>query len=271
MSYKLVCSDIDGTIINSEHKLSLGTQEAAKILQQRQIPLVLVSARMPQAIIPLQKELGNTGPLICFSGALVLDEERMDGSRDILKNELLNEADVKEIYKICAEKFPQISFTTYNARQWYVPSKEDGWVIEEHEITGTPMELFQFDTDLYPEVNKILCVGPGQVIRALEAHLHIHFSDLTVYKSKPTYLEIMGRHVSKSSAIEIILERYHLTRKDVIAFGDNYNDIDMLKMAGLGIAMGNAPAEVKVIADAVTLSNDEEGIKVALEKYCFVS
>ncbi|WP_196220158.1 Cof-type HAD-IIB family hydrolase [Terrilactibacillus tamarindi] len=272
MGYKLVCSDIDGTIINSDHKLSLGTKKAAKVLQQKKIPLVLVSARMPQAMIPLQEELGSSGPLICFSGALVLGEERLDGTREVLKNACLNQKDVQDIYHTCVEKFPQISFTAYNKTDWLVSSDQDGWVIQEHDITGTPMNVFSFQSDsLYPEVNKILCMGPRQVIKTLEEHLHVNFSDLTIYRSKPNYLEIMAQHVSKSNAISILLERYQINREDVIAFGDNYNDIDMLQACGLGVAMGNAPDEVKAISDAVTLTNDEEGIKVALEKYCFVS
>ncbi len=88
--------------------------------------------------------------------------------------------------------------------------------------------------------------------------------------SKPSYLEIMDRSVSKTSAIRFLQERWGVARQQVIAVGDNFNDMDMLEYAGVGVAMGNAPESVKNAADEVTLSNDDDGVAKVIEKYFHV-
>ena len=90
---------------------------------------------------------------------------------------------------------------------------------------------------------------------------------LTIYKSKPTYLEIMNKGASKKAAITFLLNQFGLTNKDVLTIGDNYNDIEMLQYAGVGIAIGNSPDDVKAHADFITLDNDSDGIKFALDTF----
>ena len=92
---------------------------------------------------------------------------------------------------------------------------------------------------------------------------------LNIYQSKPTYLEIMNKDVSKPKAIEKLLSLYDIDSSEIVAIGDNYNDADMLKYAGVGIAMGNAPDKVKLVSDFITLSNDEDGIVTAVNKYFY--
>lgn len=105
------------------------------------------------------------------------------------------------------------------------------------------------------------------MIKQLEIELKGNFPHLSVYKLKGTYLEIMSGNASKSNAIKKLEKQFNITRQEVIALGDNFNDIDMLKYAGVGIAMGNASDEVKSAADEITLSNEEGGLKHALNKH----
>ena len=85
-----------------------------------------------------------------------------------------------------------------------------------------------------------------------------------IYKSQPTYLEVMNISASKSAAAAVLCERFGITARDVIAFGDNYNDVDMLKFAGMGVAMGNAPADVMQVADKISDTNDNDGLAAVL-------
>jgi hypothetical protein len=80
----------------------------------------------------------------------------------------------------------------------------------------------------------------------------------------------MAQHVQKSSAINLLMQYYNAKKEEIIAVGDNYNDMDMLQFAGLGVAMGNSPDDVKAAADIITLSNDQDGLKEVIEKYCLV-
>ena len=84
-------------------------------------------------------------------------------------------------------------------------------------------------------------------------------------RSSDILLEIMDKGITKSRGIAVLLGHFGLTAQQALAFGDNYNDVDMLQYAGTGVAMGNAPEEIKAIADAVTDTNDHEGIAKYLE------
>ncbi|WP_068621305.1 Cof-type HAD-IIB family hydrolase [Paenibacillus tuaregi] len=267
MRYKMIFSDIDGTLLNSNHEITPGTKEAVQLLKQKGVPFVLVSARMPVGILPLLEELGMNEPLVCFSGALVLGAAGQNGSREVLHTKAMEPQDVKGIYALISNKFSDISFSAYNKDHWFVLSLDDEWVIQEQEITGTDAQPFNFNHDTPPFIHKLLCMGHPEAIASLETELKIRYPEITIYKSKPTYLEVMASHVLKSSAIDILTRAYGVTREEIIAFGDNYNDIDMLQFAGLGVAMGNAPDEVKAAADVITSSNDEDGLKAVLEMY----
>lgn len=266
MRYKMVFSDIDGTLLDSNHQITGGTKEAVRKLTQNGIPFVLVSARMPYGILPLTEALHINEPIICFSGALVLGALQSDGTREELYNQTLNTEDVEEMYSITSESYPEISFSAYNGRHWFVSSRNDEWIEQEYKITGTPPQYFKFEDDPIPACHKIMCMGEAPAIERLEAELKSRYPEHTIYKSKTTYLEIMAPHVSKSSAIEVLIKQYGIEQEEIIAVGDNYNDMDMLKYAGLGVAMGNAPEEVKAAADQVTLCNDEDGVKTLLEQ-----
>lgn len=131
--------------------------------------------------------------------------------------------------------------------------------------TGLQIEKWIADND---GPHKILLMGTkSQIDRARHLLQKGSGNNLSVTKSKPTYLEITNRQASKAFALSFLLKKYGLTAAQTIAFGDNHNDIEMLQLAGLGIAMANAPDDVKAGADFITTGNDEEGIKRALDKF----
>ena len=105
-------------------------------------------------------------------------------------------------------------------------------------------------------------------IAGVQQHLRsIYNGRLNVYPSKATYLEVMDLKGSKSNSVKFVSERLGLDRTEIIAMGDNYNDIEMIKYAGMGVAMGNAPDDIKAIADYVTDTNNNDGVRKALEKF----
>ncbi|WMT43190.1 Cof-type HAD-IIB family hydrolase [Paenibacillus sp. D2_2] len=260
---RLVFSDIDGTLINSNHVISEQTKHAVKTTTNLGVPFVLVSARMPRGILPLQKELEIDSPIICYGGSLVID-----GEGNTVLSKSLPQKNINGIYEMVKSKFANIQINIYSHDQWIVENSQDEWVIQEQQITRvTPVQsdLISF-INSKPEVHKILCMGPSEDIEELRKVVMTDNSDLTIYKSKDTYLEIMSGEASKSKVIQQLMNHYDVKREEIMAIGDNFNDVDMLKFAGLGIAMGNAPDEVKIYANQVTSSNDEEGVSLSLEK-----
>lgn len=263
-SYKMICLDIDGTLLNSNHQISETVKETIKLVVSKQhIPIVLVSARMPKGIRFLQKELEIKAPIICYSGALILDEKGKQ-----LSTERIDSAYLKEIYRVTDAL--NIHISLYKDDQWYVESM-DAWAKQESKITNIKPKVISFVTllELWEKEgngpNKILCMAkPKQIIQLKET---LKIEALNIYPSKETYLEIMPKQASKTSAIQVLERKFGVQQSEIIAIGDNHNDIDMLKYAGLGVAMGNAPETVKQHAKEITLTNDEDGVAAALLKY----
>ncbi|MFT8322469.1 MAG: Cof-type HAD-IIB family hydrolase [Bacillus sp. (in: firmicutes)] len=265
--YKLIFSDIDGTLLNSQHKISEATKASLELLQQIGIPFVLVSARMPKGILALQASSKLKEPIICFSGALLLGGEQENGEREIVYKSTMKEKDISGIYKLISAQFSSICYTIYSKDEWLVESLEDEWVVQEEKITSINPKLVDFQLTSCSSVYKILCMGEPLSIDSLERELKNHYPELSIYKSKPTYLEIMAENVKKSVAIAMLANQLGINQQEIMAFGDNYNDMDMLQYAGLGVAMGNAPQAVKEAADIVTNSNDDDGIMHVINKY----
>ena len=114
----------------------------------------------------------------------------------------------------------------------------------------------------------MMVMSEPPAIAEIQQHLRsIYDGQLNIYPSKPTYLEVMDKRGSKSNAVKFVSERLKLDPSEIIAMGDNYNDIEMIKFAGMGVAMGNAPDDIKAIADYVTDTNNEDGVRKALEKF----
>lgn len=265
--YKMLCLDIDGTLLNTNHEITPRTKAAIKDLsKEKDIPVILVSARMPTAIKYLKNELEIRTPIICYSGAFILSDQN-----EVLYNEYIESDIVKEVFNKITDL--DIHKSLYLEDRWYI-SHNDKWSDLESSITGINPEIISFKKLLqdkkndYNGFNKIVLIGNEGVTK--QAYLRLKKADfgmLSFNMSKPTYLEIMNSNTSKTRAINKLLDIYNIVDSEVVAIGDNYNDVDMLKFAGLGIAMGNAPYEVKLISDDVTFSNDDDGVGEAIFKY----
>lgn len=255
MKYKCIFSDIDGTLLNSQHQITPKTKAKIKTLHEKNIPFILVSARMPQGMSYLQDELGIHDPMICYGGGLILDQN------EIIYSKKIDASTVDQLIKLI-QKESQVCATLYEDNDWIVNDINDPWVIQESQITGIiPSQQEQS----HHGAHKILCMGESQDISQLEQKLISYFPHLQIYQSKPTYLEIMDGHVSKSKAVMKICEKYHIPLHQTVSFGDHYNDIDMLQTTQWGFAMANAPLGVFNQIHLHTLSHDQDGIVYALE------
>jgi len=264
--YRILFSDIDGTLLNSKSQISADTLQAIQSLNAIKIPFVLVSARMPKGMETFQHQIGVCEAMICFSGALVLGPRDAAGHREVIRDITLRREDVENVYQWIKPQ-DDITLSVYTKDDWYVDELNEV-NLQESEITSIkPVVCGQERIFDIQHINKILCIGNPQHINRLQTDISKNYPKLTVYKSKPTYLEIMAPQVSKSSAMKDLLTSMDLTMDRAVSIGDYYNDIDMLQNAGLGIAMGNAPDEVKMYADEITASNDHNGLKLVIDKY----
>lgn len=259
---RIVFSDIDGTFLTPEHQVTVATADAVRQLLARGIPFVLVSARMPEAILPITRALGIDIPLVCYSGALALTA----AGEELLSRRMPLPA-VREALGIIAEAFPALTVNYYAGHHWYVEAR-DARVQHEEEITSAAAKVVPFARVLgrAEQPHKLLLMGEEAEIAAAEQALAARLPACNVVRSSPILLEIMSREVTKAAGIEAMLRAFSLTPAQAISFGDNYNDIPMLSYTGEGVAMGNAPEAVRQAASAVTLANTEDGIAAYLKR-----
>jgi Cof subfamily protein (haloacid dehalogenase superfamily) len=267
MSYKLLCTDIDGTLLNADRELAPETIAEFKRIKNS-CDIVLASSRMPEAMRHLQRDVDIlNSPMIAYNGGLVLDGNEVLSSTEVGFNE------VKKIVDL--SQGTEIHISIYNNDDWFVPAM-DYWANREANNTKVTPVVQQLDDTLglYGRLNKgahkVMCMGPAEQIAALYASLIEQLNDnLHVYKSKDTYLEIASKRISKKSAIATLLEHKYtnLNWEHIIAFGDNYNDIEMLEAVGMGVAVGNAKEEVLAIANDVTATHKEHGVAYAVKKH----
>ncbi|ADR21648.1 hydrolase [Marivirga tractuosa] len=266
--FKAICTDIDGTLLNPERELSKRTIDIIRSLKN-DIAVVLASSRMPAAMRHLQESLDIANqPLICYNGGYVISQT---SGVTVLDSVTIPFALCEFVAKWCHNENLHAGF--YLDDDWFAPS-EDQWT--QREINNTKVQASIFPSlDLMESwktqekgAHKIMCMGEPKLIDNLVAKLISIDAPLHLYRSKDTYLEIAPLQISKASALSQLLQaEFNIEMRDVIAFGDNYNDIEMLKAVGCGVAVGNAKDEVKEIADEITLPGKEDGVAATLEKY----
>ncbi|WP_109437974.1 Cof-type HAD-IIB family hydrolase [Aquimarina sp. AU119] len=265
MPHRIVFSDIDGTLLNAERELSEFTISEIKRIKDT-IPVILISSRMPSAMIHLQQELDiTTEPIICYNGGLILVDHKPIHSTFITPDiiEKLNDFNSEQKFHI----------SLYHNDDWYVP-KMDFWANREANNTKVnptvkpTKSVIREWKDRNIGAHKIMCMGEETYIDEAYLFLEQNFGDiLHLYRSKATYIEIAHKSISKLTAIEILLNsHFNIPIADTVAFGDNYNDIAMLKAVGTGVAVANAKPETLQIADSITLSGKEDGVATYIKK-----
>ena len=260
---KLIMSDIDGTILDKNHQLDSHLLELMPLLKQSDIPFVLASARSPLGIAPISEELGITSfPIASYNGALISTGDKILSQHSIDKSELLL------LHDFLKKEFPTVSINVYSGKDWLV-NTIDEWVESEAQITGESPKvtsLADFIRDEKTLVHKLLLIDNTDTIQKLQKTLSsIDFPQTDFYLSKDNYLEVTHNQVSKKQALLELANYYQLPLTSIMTLGDNYNDIPMIETAGLGIAMGNAPRDVKTCAKAVTDSNEQNGVSKAIK------
>lgn len=265
MSYKIIFSDIDGTLLNKDRELSPLTKEVLRELQT-EVPVVLISSRMPQAMRHLQKELHiEHQPIICYNGGLILVDNQTVSSTEIPLGT------VEELVRFNQQVNCHLSL--FHKEEWYVPQYDRWAEREENNTKVTPTilssaEVIQKWKKEEKGAHKIMCMGEEENVDRLYEFLEEKYGDnLHLYRSKETYIEIANKQVSKLTGIKILLhDHFGLELEDAIAFGDNYNDYEMLKAVGMGIAVGNAKPEILEIAKEITHHGKEDGVAKSLQK-----
>lgn len=262
---KAIFTDVDGTLVDAKSCIMPLTAAAIRSCIKEGIHVVLISGRGASGIYTVLDEYRLRCPLIACSGSLIMDEDRK-----ILYNQSITAARAKEVADFVKRKGFDMAVGIYSVDDWMVEDPEDWRIRREADYLRTRPRRQAFDQipDDRP-VNKLLCICEPEDILAYERELAEAFPDLTVVKSASTLIEIMAHGVDKAEALERMCRHLGVSLEETIAFGDSYNDLGMLQMAGTAVVMGNAPEDIRSRFDYVTEDNEHEGIYLALKDLGF--
>lgn len=270
---KIIFSDIDGTLLDGKRELAMETTEEIKRVSAKYgLPFVMVSARTPSGLQHLYNQLNSADPAICFNGALILSHLEEDNLKHLtLSSTSIDYQAVKWMHKKANEL--QLHSSFFSEDTW-VTDERDYWTIREENNTKTNALITNSDiylTGMFKEnkpVHKVMIMGDLNILDIYEQESRNTLSEkVNIYRSKETYLEISPKSVTKATACKFILNRLGISPQDALAFGDNYNDTEMLKMVGAGVAMDNAPDAVKKVANFIAPSNKANGVATILKSY----
>lgn len=262
--YKLIAIDVDDTLLNDDIVVTEGTKKALERAIEAGVTVTLATGRMYASARKIADQINLNVPIITYQGALV---------KTLLDGEVLYE----RIVPIdAARKVLDYARAHQLHLQLYVDDvlygTEDNARIQAYsKLTNIPYVIEpDFEKLIHKPNHKMLMIDEPEVLDQHLIVLQEMFGDeLHITKSKAHYLEIMHKEGTKGHALEYLAQHIGCTLEQTIAIGDAWNDREMIKVAGLGVAMGNAVPMLKEIADYVTLSNNDEGVRHVIEKFIF--
>lgn len=268
MRYRLVATDIDGTLLNPDRVVGDSTRKAIAELQRRGIPVVLVTARPPAMITAIHRDLGLTSPIIASTGAVVYDPVHL---RAVAHHPIPKQIALQVIAAIRSVD-PTLNVGADLVDEWHVDRVDDR---VQRRIAGGMVPVTGGLEQTVPVSAKEVTALSFRVIEArpaVEAALSRAGLDRHLYiTSAGGIVDMVANGVNKGAALRALASIMGIPMEQTLALGDDENDIPLLQAAGLGVAMGNALDEVKGVADTVTGANSEDGWAAAIEQHIFAS
>jgi Cof subfamily protein (haloacid dehalogenase superfamily) len=284
MEYRLLAVDLDGTLFNSHKEIDKETVEALHDYKAKGGKVVICSGRSPLSTRWIAETIGLSDPIIAYNGAV-----SQEASGEVFEQNTFRQEGVLAFIQACEEY--GVYGHLYEGDTLLVPEENEWnvtWIennIPSLQRSGGSMEACkrfrgQCEVKLLTPLSDYVSKNRPDILKfAAFRKEEGKFEEFTAHlKSMPdefevsssfnfTNLEISPANISKAAALIKLAKRFNLEMSEVAAVGDNFNDLQMLSSAGLGIAMGNAPEKVKEAADVVTGSNDNQGVAKAIKTF----
>lgn len=273
MKYKLIAIDMDGTLLDKEEKVPEENREAIIRATEMGIKVVISTGRIFTSAVYYAKLVGVTTPIIACNGAYISEYDR----ENVLLQHPIRQEDMEKLIEVFEKNnlyyhfYDNKNFYTtdldYNSLKYYEWNKNQ---TKENKININLVEnSIEFIKKNNIEVYKIVIMDDDiERINNIRKELSV-YKNIEIVSSWQGSLDIMYKGVSKGKALKELCNIYGINKEEVIAIGDNENDLSMLEFAGTSVAMGNGIDLVKEYADFVTETNDNNGVAKAIEKYIF--
>jgi hypothetical protein len=262
MNYKLIASDCDGTLINSDSQLTERTKTAIEKCMDKGVIFVMATGRPTYGVQWFIDMFEQDMPIITYNGSFAC----MSKSQKVIVEDKIPAELCREAIKLGMKH--KLGVVTYVDNKLYIA--------ERNEWTDSYANYFKLNPEVSGDIFEIVKNGAAKVVwiddpKKINSYYHetqAHFDGrLNCFTSASFLFELVAADASKGTAIQKIGEIYGIKPEEMIAVGDGFNDVDMLEFAGLGVAVDNAPQGVKDAANEITLSNDEDGVAAVIEKY----
>jgi Cof subfamily protein (haloacid dehalogenase superfamily) len=259
---QLIAVDLDGTLLNSQHQLSEPTILVLRQAIAQGVQVVIATGKTLLSAAEAYRRLNLTTPGVFLQGLIVYNADGSIRHQQTLAPEL-----VREIAAYARTK--GVSLVAYSGIDIFTEKRTDQTdkLLKFHE--PTPQEIPSLDA-LQAEraMNKLIIIEEPARTAAVRAELSQTYAGrATFVQALPDMLEILPPGASKGAGLRWLLDDLGIAPEHVMALGDGENDIEMLKIAGIGVAMGNAGPQVKAAADAVVASNDADGVAEAVRRF----
>ncbi len=270
MSIKLIAIDMDGTLLNKNNDLSDRNKDAIRRAKNKGIEIVIATGRVLKSAEYYAKELELSSYIAACNGAIVVD----DNSKKIIDKPLSLEK-VNEVTNLGLKE--DLYFHFYNEDTFftktYVKEVVDYYNSSTGKFRGQSVSINLYD-DLSEVINnrqlnvyKIIFIDESTDKLTDFRNKLSDIKGLALSSSWDNNIEVMESGVSKGLAIKELSEKLGISRREIMAIGDNENDLSMIEFAGLGVAMGNASDLLKGKADFISDTNDNDGVAVAIERF----
>lgn len=267
LPYRAIALDLDGTLTNHDKVVTPKTRKALLQAEAEGVVIILASGRPTYGIEPVAEclELDKRGGyILSYNGGNIVNAK----TGEKLFAQFLPDEVIPILYRYAKEK--NHALLGYAGNEIITEMPDDQYVKEESRINKMNIRKVEnlFEA-LEPHPTKLLMTGdPADMLKAENELSEILGDRMDIFRSAPFFLELVPKGIDKAKSLLRLLSKINLTPADMIAFGDGYNDLSMLKLAGMGVAMQNAAPEVRAEADYITLSNEEDGVAAALEHFC---
>lgn len=261
---KMLVLDIDGTIFKKDYTATERLKRTLLNLTNNCIKVVLCTGRMYAATKSIAEELKLTTPVICYQGGLI---KHIVGKEETLLEKSMPVDLAREVVRCLKDK--NVFFNLYINDELLV--EKDSYLIQQYvDARNISYKVIGDSEKLnFVGLNKILAIDDDtELIKSLQEELSCKFKNqLYVVRSTSRFCEFSNIEATKGNAVRFLAEKWGIKKEEIMACGDNDNDIEMLLAAGVKIAMGNATDALKNVADFVTKSVDEDGVPYAVSKY----
>lgn len=263
MKYELIVTDLDDTLLRGDQTLSARSIDTVKRAIGRGMQVAIATGRKYSSALPYAHAMGLKGPMLCCQGAHIADIEtgrniRVKGVPLALAGEMLRFAVDRGLF-----------IQYYTTEEFYYERRceESEYYERTAGVPGIETGRSLAETLDFEPVKMLVIADPPRIRQAYEEAVGLFGTRLEIAISKPRYLEVTHPDVNKGAALRYLMEYAGVPRERVIAIGDALNDLSMIRAAGLGIAVANGDPKVLCEAGAVTASNEDDGVALAIEKY----